>query len=181
MNYARTLPLMVTIAATLLLGTPCPGLAEDIEARNICLCREAIARTVCKPPSEVEYIDRYMNTENYSFNVFYAKKEERFICNVSGNEIRIKGNAPLPILRTLTVEPDETGGCAVMRYYAPECPRGPVRCCAPKTREDIEKQKEIDFWNRPIPELLEDELRTGIAKETNATRTPEAGENNQTN
>ncbi|MDD4732528.1 MAG: hypothetical protein PHX58_11395 [Desulfovibrio sp.] len=139
--------------------------AEHTQTRDICLCREVIARTLCKDPDEVEFIDRYMDTNTYSFTVFYAKKPERFICNVSGTEIRIKGKAWAPILRTITLKRTPEGNCMDLNYSVPECPRPPVRCCEPERAEDVLEQKALDFWSRPIPDLLEDELTDGIATE----------------
>lgn len=143
--------------------------AADMETRNIQLCRQVIARTLCKPPAEVEFIDRYMDVNTLTFTVFYAKKPERFICNISGNEVRIKGNAWAPLLRTVTVTPVPGSNCVDLGYFVPECPRGPVRVCAPDTAADEQQRKELEFWDRPIPELLQDELTSGIAREVNAT------------
>ncbi|WP_022660674.1 hypothetical protein [Paucidesulfovibrio longus] len=160
--------LLFCALAVCLLAAP-QAHAADIEARDICLCRQVIARTLCKSPSEIDFIDRFQDSPNYSFTVFYAKKEERFICNVSGNEVRIKGNAWITLMRTVSVTVDPDTECVDLDYYVPECPRGPVRCCAPKSKADIQQQKDADFWSRPIPDLLQDELQTGIAREANAT------------
>lgn len=161
----QRLIVLLLLAACL---TAAPARAENTEARDICLCRQVIARTLCKDPSEVDFIDRYRDSANYTFTVFYAKKEERFVCNVAGNEVRIKGNAWVTLMRTVTVTPVPGTGCLDLRYSAPECRRPPVRCCAPQSAADVKDEKATDFWSRPIPELLQDELTTGIAREPDA-------------
>lgn len=170
-------PLLGVLVLVFAFFQPAPALAQDRQTRDICLCRQVIARTLCKRPDEVEFIDRYMDDATYSFTVFYAKKPERFICNVSGNEVRIKGKAWSPLLRTVRVTPSTQGegDCMDLDYFVPECPRGPVRCCEPRRAEDVEREKELDFWNRPIPDLLEDELSEGIAAEEDEAA-PQEGE-----
>ena len=119
-----------------------------------------IARTLCKQPQDLKYIDEYQTSNTYSFTVFYAKTETRFVCLVTDTEIRIQGKAWQPIMRTIPLDFESNHFCGLVNYSVPECPyEKPIICCSEKSVKQEKEDKAYDFWNRPIPEILEDEIR----------------------
>lgn len=171
----RLFNILITLAALLLMSAPAaiaqnqdqaprdeapPVPLELRDDMNICLCQQLLARTLCKQPHDFSFIDEYRDSSTYSFTVFYANKETRFMCMVSPGEVRIKGKAWQPIMRTIPLDVDQKNACATADYSVPECPKSkPVVCCSQKTGQDISEDKAYDFWTRPIPEILDEELR----------------------
>lgn len=183
----------LTILATLLLMGAAPAMAQEAtqtpaptddqpptpllfrDDTNICLCQKLLARTLCKQPQDFSFIDEYRNSSTYSFTVFYANKETRFMCMVTSGEVRIKGKAWQPIMRTIPLDMDMENACAIADYSVPECPEAkPVVCCGQKTTQDISEDKAYDFWSRPIPEILDEELRRDQEPPQEATPEPAA-------
>ncbi len=162
-THMTRLPLL--LALTLLpsaLASPVAQ-AQVKDDLNVCLCRNVLARTLCKQPEAFNFIDEFRDSATYSFTVFYANKETRFLCMVTDNEIRIKGRAWQTIRRTIPLEMNTETSCGLADYSTPDCPQDkPIVCCGQKTKQDISEDKAYEFWSRPIPELLEEELRQDL-------------------
>ncbi|MBU1247543.1 MAG: hypothetical protein KKB70_02495 [Proteobacteria bacterium] len=154
-----TLATLLLAPALFLALTVPPASAQSRDDLNLCLCQSVLARTLCKQPGDFSYIDEYRDTATYSFTVFYANKETRFMCMVTATDVRIKGKAWQPIMRTIPLDVDAENACATAVYSVPECPQTkPLVCCGEKTKQEVSDDKAYDFWSRPIPEILEEEL-----------------------
>ncbi len=150
-----------TLLALLLLAAALAPMAQAQvkDDLNVCLCRNVLARTLCKQPEQFNFIDEFRDSTTYSFTVFYANKETRFLCMVTDREIRIKGRAWQTIMRTIPMEMNLETACGTADYSTPDCPQDkPIVCCGQKTKQDISEDKAYEFWSRPIPELLKEEL-----------------------
>ena len=126
---------------------------------DICLGKQILGRILCKSPQEVNYVAK-VRDNIYLFSVFYAKQEARFVVGISGDKIRVQGKEFLKLTRTIPYDFDKTNKCAVVEYSSAECTRTePIVCCTEKTEEDV---KEENFWDRPIPDLLEEDLKKAL-------------------
>ncbi|WP_285906292.1 hypothetical protein [Pseudodesulfovibrio pelocollis] len=136
-----------------------PARADEIQDMEICLGRQTLGRLLCKPADEINYVSR-MRDGLYLFSAFYANRETHFFVGVDRSVIRIQGKEFKTVTRTIPYHFDATSKCAVVDYKTPGCPMtGPIVCCAVKTEEDRQEER---FWNRPIPELLEEDLRRAL-------------------
>nr|WP_287412945.1 hypothetical protein [Pseudodesulfovibrio sp.] len=152
--------IIFAIIATVLMGlTAGPALASEYEDMDICLGKKVLARALCKDPLEVNYVAR-VRDNIYLFSVFYAKQEARFVVGISNNKIRIQGKEFLTLTKTLSYEFDTMSKCGVVRFSSVECPTSePIVCCSEKT---VEEKLDEKFWDRPIPDLLEEDLRRAL-------------------
>jgi hypothetical protein len=149
---ALSLALAVTLAAG-------PAGASDLLDMDICLGKQILGRILCKDPQEVNYVAK-VEDNIYLFSVFYAKQEARFVVGISNTKIRVQGREFLKLTRTIPYDFDKNTKCAVVEYSSSECPRSePIVCCSEKTAEDLKEQK---FWDRPIPDLLEEDLKKAL-------------------
>jgi len=150
------LALAMTLAVTPAIG---PALASDYMDMDICLGKQILGRILCKSPQEINYVAK-VRDNIYLFSVFYAKQEARFVVGISSDKIRVQGKEFLKLTRTIPYDFDETSKCAVVEYSSSECTRTqPIVCCTEKTEEDIKEEK---FWDRPIPDLLEEDLQKAL-------------------
>ena len=148
------------ICALLIMGlTALPAHASEFEDMDICLGKQVLSRMLCKSPLEINFVSRVQ--ENiYLFSVFYAKQEARFVVGVSENTIRVQGKEFLKLTKTLPYRFDKTSKCGVVEYSSTECLRyDPIVCCSEKT---VEEKLDDKFWDRPIPDLLEEDLRKAL-------------------
>jgi hypothetical protein len=149
---ALGLALSLTLAAI-------PASASEYADMDICLGKQILGRILCKSPQEVNYVAK-VRDNIYLFSVFYAKQEARFVVGISGDKIRVQGKEFLKLTRTIPYDFDKTNKCAVVEYSSSECTRTePIVCCTEKTEEDV---KEENFWDRPIPDLLEEDLKKAL-------------------
>lgn len=159
----KTLFALSLLALTLLAGPNALAQTQTKDDLNMCLCKSLLARTLCKEQQDFSFIDEFGDSSTYSFTVFYANKETRFVCMVTDNDVRIKGKAWQVIMRTIPFEYDVETSCAIADYSVPECPQAkPVVCCGQKTKQEESEDKAYDFWSRPIPEILEEELKRDL-------------------
>lgn len=152
--------ILFALCATLVmtLSTPAAEASEYMDM-DICMGRQLLARILCKDPLEINYVARVQDSI-YLFSVFYARQEARFVVGISSDTIRVQGKEFLKLTRTISYTFDETSKCGVADYSNPECIyREPVVCCSEKTEEEKLDQK---FWDRPIPDLLEEDLRKAL-------------------
>lgn len=163
----RNTILVMILAAALLLPVGAKAIGRD--DMNICLCKHVLARTLCKEPVEFNYVGK-IGDDTYLLTVFYGSRESRFYCTMTERNIVINGKTKRQLVRTIPYEYDASTLSATVRYSVPECPVGrKIYCRSSKTLMDKRKDAEDKFWNRPVPEILEDELKFGIARERNAT------------
>lgn len=136
-----------------------PARASDFMDMDICLGKQVLGRILCKDPQEINYVAK-VKDNIYLFSVFYAKQEARFVVGISNNKIRVQGKEFLKLTRTIPYDFDKTSKCGVVEYSSSECTRtDPIVCCSEKTEEDVKEEK---FWDRPIPDLLEEDLRKAL-------------------
>lgn len=147
-----------------------PAHASEYQDMDICLGRQLVARILCKDPIEVNYVSK-VRDNIYLFSVFYANKEARFFVGVYEDIIRVQGKDYLDTTRSIPYEFDDNAKCGVVDYSIPACQSSErIVCCSQKT---VEEQLDDQFWNRPIPELLEEDLRRALESD-NATGQPPA-------
>lgn len=140
-----------------------PARATEFIDMDICIGKKILARGLCKTPAEVNYVAR-VRDNIYLFSVFYAQKESRFFVGVYDDVIRIQGKDFRNITRTIPYNFDETAKCAVIEYSVPDCPTNErIVCCSEKT---IEEKLDDKFWDKTIPELLEEDLENAIKSGT---------------
>ncbi|WP_319468470.1 hypothetical protein [uncultured Pseudodesulfovibrio sp.] len=151
-----------------------PVQATEFMDMDISLGKQIVARTLCKDPVEVNYVSR-VRENVYLFSVFYANKQARFFVGVYKDMIRVQGKDFQTVTRSIPYHFDSAAKCAVVDYFPPDCPTNErIVACSQKT---IEEQLDEKFWDRPIPELLEEDLRNALAD--NATSSSDAEEDDQ--
>lgn len=150
-----------------------PVQASEFQDMDICLGRKIVARILCKAPNEINYVSK-VRDNIYLFSVFYAKKETHFFVGVYKDMIRVQGKEFQTVTRSIPYNFDATAKCGVVDYSTADCPTDErIVCCSQKT---VEEELDEKFWDRPIPDLLEEDLRNAI-QANNATRTsPPDGE-----
>lgn len=142
-----------------------PAKASEFTDMDICLGRQIVARILCKPVIEVNYVSK-VSDNVYLFSVFYAKREARFFVGVYNDMIRVQGKEFKTITRSIPYTFDETAKCGIVEYSVPDCPTTErIVCCSQKT---VEEQLDDKFWDRPISDLLDEELRRALQAD-NAT------------
>lgn len=165
------------LAALLASASPAAAGMTNAEEINHGLCVGVAARILCKHPDEFTYITtKYDGT--LIFSVFYANKDSRISCFVSDSFVFIKAELKFTEFHSVPYTLDPATMCATVDLEVPQCPaKWPIKVCAEKSAEDIQEEKALEFWSRPIPELLREELESGIAKEQNATEPgPDSGD-----
>jgi len=154
----RRILIALSLAAALTLGAGAAR-ASDYMDMDICLGKQVLGRILCKDPQEINYVAK-VRDNIYLFSVFYAKQEARFVVGISSDKIRVQGKEFLRLTRTIPYDFDETSKCGVVEYSSSECTRtDPIVCCSEKTEEEKMDEK---FWDRPIPDLLEEDLRKAL-------------------
>lgn len=152
----RRILFALCLAVSLAAGT---ATASDYMDMDICLGKQILGRILCKDPQEVNYVAK-VRDNIYLFSVFYAKQEARFVVGISEDKIRVQGKEFLKLTRTIPYDFDKTSKCAVVEYSSSECTRTePIVCCSEKT---VEEKMDEKFWDRPIPDLLEEDLKKAL-------------------
>ena len=169
-QHTRFPTLVLTLALAVLLARPAPARAmSDAEEINLCLCTNVAARILCKNTEDFDYVTT-KSDGTLVFSVFYANKDSQIQCFVSDSFVHIKAELKRTEYHSVPYTLDPATMCARVDLVVPQCPaEWPMKCCAEKSAEDIQEEKALEFWSRPIPELLRQELETGIAREQNAT------------
>lgn len=166
---------ILTLALITLLAMPAK--ASEFMDMDICMGKQLIARLLCKDPSEVNYVTRVQDNV-YLFSVFYAKTDARFFVGVYDDFVRIQGKDFKTTTRTIPYHFDSMAKCGVVDFTISDCPNTErIVCCSEKT---VEEQLDEKFWDRPIPELLEEDLRNALEPEkSEGQEGEEQGENGQ--
>lgn len=146
-----------------------PASATEFIDMDICIGRNVVARALCKTPDEVNYVTR-VRDNIYLFSAFYAKKETHFFVGVYKDVIRLQGKEFKTITSTIPYNFDASAKCAVVEFSVPDCATNErIVCCSEKT---IEEKLDDKFWDRTIPELLEEDLQKALEAD-NATQNGE--------
>ena len=152
----RTIIPLLVLAAWL---AAVPVFASDYEDMDICLGKAVVARAICKDPLDVNFVAK-VKDNIYLFSVFYARQEARFLVGVTDKMIRVQGKEFLKLTKTIPYHFDKEAKCAVVEFSTPDCPvSAPIVCCSEKTPEEKLDDK---FWGRPIPDLLDEDLRKAL-------------------
>lgn len=172
MRYISSL--LLTLAALVLLAFP--ARASEFMDMDICLGKQLIARVLCKDPLEVNYVTK-VRSNVYLFSVFYAKTEAHFFVGVYNDMIRVQGKEFKTVTRTIPYHFDSMAKCGVVDYTVSDCPNNErIVCCSEKT---VEEQLDDKFWDRPIPELLEEDLRNALEGNATTSEQEQGGEQPQ--
>lgn len=169
---------LLLIAALALAGplSAGPALATDLVDMDLCLCTGALSRELCKDTADIHFVTR-VRPDLYLFSVFYANHESKFFCGVSKDVIKLQGKEWRKVTRTIPYDFDKGSKCGILEYSVPDCPNADrLVCCSRKTEEE---KLDDDFWNRPIPELLGEDLRQAL-EDMNATDVTLPGVDNST-
>jgi len=154
----KRLTLSICLALALVILAP-QAHASEYQDMDICLGKAIIGRLLCKDPNEISYVAKVRDNINL-FSVFYAKKETRFFVGVYSDMIRVQGKEFHTVTRSISYNFDKTAKCSVVDFTTGDCPnKDRIVCCSDKT---VEEKLDDTFWNRPIPELLEEDLRNAI-------------------
>lgn len=164
---------MLTICLALFMGLFAgPAAASDFQDMDICLGKQIVARTLCKDPIEINYVSK-VRDNIYLFSVFYANKETHFFVGVYNDMIRVQGKEFHTITRSIPYHFDATAKCGVVDYSPPDClVNERIVCCSQKT---VEEELDEKFWDRPIPDLLEEDMRNAL-QSANATQSSTSGD-----
>lgn len=145
-------------------------LDNTMDNMNVDICRQALGRTMCKDANEFNYVAK-VKDGLYLFSTFYAKKEATFFCGLGGGYLKVQGREFRKITKTIPYEYDATSKCIAIQYSNPSCPTAsPMVSCARKT---LDEQAAEDFWSRPIPDLLDEDLQRAL-EDLNATTDQDA-------
>ena len=154
---------MLTVLLVSFLAVPAG--ATDLQDMDICLCTGALARELCKDPSDIFLVGQ-VRSDLYLFSVFYANQETKFFCGVNKNNVKLQGKEWRKVTRTIPYQFDKGSKCGVLEHSVSDCPNYErLVCCSQKTEEE---KLDDDFWVKPIPELLDEDLRQAI-EDMNAT------------
>jgi len=133
----------------------------------MCLARSALARAQCKEPFEFSYVGTQRGNI-YIFNGFYGAKYTDFYCKVDPGEIIIVSKNKL-FRRSVKYYIDEKE-CGIIEYFPASCTRRKVvRCCFPKSEKELKADKEAEFWQRTIPDLLKEDQDQALKELQNRT------------
>ena len=159
----RRILCVICLAAILALSAGAARASEYTDM-DICLGRQVVARILCKNPNDVDYVAQ-VRENVYLFSVFYANRKARFFVGVYKDMIRVQGKDFQTVTKSIPYHFDSTSKCGVVDYSVRDCINNErIVCCSEKT---IEEKMDEKFWDRPIPELLEEDLRKAL--ESNAT------------
>lgn len=158
--------LIITLAA--LSQIPSVAQARSMEdERAMCLTRNALARSQCKGPHEFSYVGKQRDNI-YIFNSFYGAKYTDFFCKIDNGEITIVSRKK-KFRRSVNYYIDENE-CGVIEYFPASCTkRSIIKCCFPKSEKELKADKEAEFWQRTIPDLLKEDQEKALKELQNRT------------
>ncbi|TIH16459.1 hypothetical protein D0S45_08565 [Marinifilum sp. JC120] len=137
------------------------------EERAMCLTRSALARSQCKDEHEFSYVGKQRGNI-YIFNSFYAAKYTDFFCKIENGDITIISRNK-KFRRSVKFYIDENE-CGVIEYFPASCTRRSViKCCFPKSKKELKADKELEFWQRSVPDLLKEDQEKAIKELQNRT------------
>ncbi|MGL1861548.1 MAG: hypothetical protein OCC46_03390 [Pseudodesulfovibrio sp.] len=174
MRYILSLILTILTLTCLAL----PAKASEFIDMDISLGKQVLARALCKKADQVNYVSR-VRENVYLFSVFYAKAEAFFFVGVYKDMIKVQGKTYQKVTRSIPYHFDGLAKCGVVDYSVPDCPTTErIVACSKKT---IEEELDEKFWDRPIPDLLEEDLRNALQEdEDKKAASPENDQNAET-
>jgi len=137
------------------------------EERALCLTRNALARAQCKDPHEFSYVGTKRGNI-YIYTGFYGAKYTDFFCKIDNSEITILSRKK-KFRRSVKYFIDENE-CGVIEYFPASCTkRSVIKCCFPKSDKELKADKEAQFWERSIPDLLKEDQENALKELQNRT------------
>lgn len=147
-----------TLILLLVAALALPSAANAQDEKNICLCTNTLVRMFCKTADEIGYVGKVQES-TYLLSFRYGAKVTAFYCMVSNGYVRLNGKAGVTVRQSIPYTEDPDSACGYTNYTEPECPRQPrVLCCTEKTPTEQKEEELNEFWSRPIPEILQEEL-----------------------
>lgn len=152
---------ILVLILALCLAIPAQAQQAGPDDMNLCLCSSALSRLLCKKKNELAFVAK-IGDGVYLYTVHYGARDTRFTCRVTADAILVNGETTPAILRTIPYVYDPAKMSGVFRLTEPDCAiGGQARCVGKKTAKQLTVEKENAFWDRPIPTILQDELRAG--------------------
>ncbi len=160
--------LMSIIILLVLCHMPAPAHARSMEEeRAMCLTRNALARSQCKDPHEYSYVGSKQG-DIYIYTTFYGAKYTDFFCKIEDGEITILSRNK-KFRRSVKYYIDESE-CGIIEYFPASCTkRSVIKCCFPKSKKELKADKEAEFWQRSIPDLLKEDQENALKELQNKT------------
>ncbi|WP_304085619.1 hypothetical protein [Maridesulfovibrio ferrireducens] len=138
-----------------------------VEERTMCIALSALARSQCKDPASFSYVGK-QGESVYIYNAFYGSKYTDFFCKVGEGEVKILSRKR-KFRRSIKYYIDDNQ-CGVIAYSPASCSdRHVLRCCFPKSDKEIKADKEAEFWQKPIPDLLQEDQEKALKALQNRT------------
>lgn len=160
----RILPALVL---ALIVAFSSPAAASGVDDMDFCICRNVLSRMLCKDVDEFNLVGK-IRDGLYLYSVFYANKEQKFYCGVGSQFVKVQGLEKMKITRSIPYTFDPESNCGALDFDSSDCPKySRVTCCAKK---DAEARKADQFWDKPIPQLLEEDLREALKQDANASQ-----------
>lgn len=157
----RRAAVLTALVFSLLLALPVAAQPPGPDDMNLCLCVNALSRLLCKKKNEMAFVAK-TGDGVYVFSVFYGSQQGRYTCAIGDNAIYLRSETGRQYLRTIPYTFDSTKMCGTFSLSLPDCPiGGKATCCGVKTAKQLRIEKEESFWSRPIPDILQDELKRG--------------------
>lgn len=144
----------LVLALAFILSFPPVVRADPDEELRICMCKQAMARMICKNPNYFQYIGK-KGPSTFVFNVFYASKNSNFLCTVTEDFIHITSPVWLRAQQSVHYVMNPETKCATGQVFNPECgmPQE-FKCCRKKTPEEALREKDDAFWEKNVPDNL---------------------------
>ncbi|WP_320170736.1 hypothetical protein [Maridesulfovibrio sp.] len=137
------------------------------EDRAMCLTLNALARSQCKEPADYSY-EGIRQGNIYVYNGFYGAKYTDFFCKIEQGEIRIMSRNK-HFRRSIKFYIDENE-CGIIEYSPASCnDRRVIKCCFPKSEKELKQDREAEFWQRSIPDLLKEDQKKALKALQNRT------------
>lgn len=163
----RRVPALLLLAALTL-----PPVARADDSVNLTVCKRIISHLLCKPYSEFSYAGKPADNV-YIISFFYASKQSQMLCAVLDDGQIVVQDRTWRAERWVFPYTVVGNKCISTSVTSPDCGRRKVKVCPPKTAKDVREQRQETFWNRPVPQILEQEMKgmNGHGQE-NATAAP---------
>ncbi len=151
----KILKLMMVIVLMCFICTPANAGRSMEQEREMCIALNALARSHCKNPAQFSYVGM-QGDSIYIFNAFYGSKYTDFFCKVDSGEVIIMSRKK-KYRRSVKYYIDENE-CGIIEYFPAACSEThSIRCCYPKSEKELKADKELEFWQKPIPDLLQED------------------------
>lgn len=162
----RSVLLIIILFVLSCIASPAQARSME-EERALCLTRNALARAQCKDPHEFSYVGTKRGNI-YIYTGFYGAKYTDFFCKIDNGEIAILSRKK-KFRRSVKYFIDENE-CGIIEYFPASCTkRSVIKCCFPKSEKELKEDKEAQFWERSIPDLLKEDQEKALKELQNST------------